>query len=548
MAEVKYKVLIADDEYWTREKIRNMIEWERYALEFLEPAEDGEDVLRKIEQNEPDILITDINMPFIDGVELIKIVHEKYPKIVVFVISGYDDFSYVKNSLVSGAINYLLKPVTKIDLVSALSKALDLISERQQSKEEEEHQRLEVQKASSLIQDRELSLLVEKEEAPFTPTIAITGDMNFAGYSLTLIKIHNLNEFMVEYQYDMNLISYRIKKEIKSIVGNEDILVFNHIYRSNEFVLITELDNTELKRIAEKILRYFSDVVKSPISIVVSEHSYSIESIHSAYIQSIAMLMTRGFDRANVILFCERNHEPSGEEVRISVSEETEKDLKHLLHSNNRRAIQELLRETIGLAYCSTQKWSYIRVKQTVKRVCNILEDYASDGSRTEDILGLESLIDYIDKVVEELDQLSLLAELDEVVAYVLEGQQEETTDTIAGVVRQAVRYVDEHYFEELSLTLLAERYHVESSYFSKMFRQETGKNLMLYIADKRIGKAKEYMKNEKLNLTEIAFMTGYDDYTYFNRVFRKLVGKSPREYRAEISKGGMPDATCEHW
>lgn len=129
MAEISYKVLVADDEYWTREKIRNMLNWQEYHMEFLEPAQDGEEVLARMESDSPDILITDINMPFVNGVELVEQVKEKYEDVVIFVISGYDDFEYVKRTLVAGAINYLLKPVTKIDLVNALSKALEIISQ-----------------------------------------------------------------------------------------------------------------------------------------------------------------------------------------------------------------------------------------------------------------------------------------------------------------------------------------------------------------------------------------------------------------------------------
>ena len=123
MNEKKYKVLIADDEYWTREKLKRMIPWEKYSLELLAPAVDGEDVLRRMEEEVPDILITDIDMPFLSGTELLAIVQEKYPKVISFVVSGYNDFAYVKDSFLAGSINYLMKPVTKMDLVNALVRA-----------------------------------------------------------------------------------------------------------------------------------------------------------------------------------------------------------------------------------------------------------------------------------------------------------------------------------------------------------------------------------------------------------------------------------------
>lgn len=110
-------------------------------------------MLNKIQLEEPDILITDINMPFINGVELLSIIKDKYPDIITFVISGYDDFQYVKDTFMSGAINYLVKPVTKIDLVNALSKALEIISTRRCAKQEEEERQMKLLKAASLIQD-----------------------------------------------------------------------------------------------------------------------------------------------------------------------------------------------------------------------------------------------------------------------------------------------------------------------------------------------------------------------------------------------------------
>ena len=107
----EYNLLVADDEYWIREKFRTILDWGEYNINFLEPARDSEEVLKRVETEACHILITDVNMPYINGVELIKRIKEKYPCIVVFVVSGYDDFSYVKESLIAGAINYLLKQI-----------------------------------------------------------------------------------------------------------------------------------------------------------------------------------------------------------------------------------------------------------------------------------------------------------------------------------------------------------------------------------------------------------------------------------------------------
>lgn len=530
MAEINYKVLIADDEYWTREKIRNMLDWKAYHLEFLEPAANGEEVLERMKTEKPDILITDINMPFVNGVELVKEVKEKYEEVVVFVISGYDDFEYVKSTLMAGAINYLLKPITKIDLVNALSKALEIISK-------EEINKKQILKAASAIQDRELSLLVEREETPFAPLITMNKEIDFAGYSLILIKIHDLKEIMAAYEYDMNYLSYSIKKMSKEVTESENLLIFNHIYRSNEFLIITELDSAEQNKMAVKLLNAIRNMTASPISIVISEHTYSIESIHTAYTQCVSLLMTRKYKKESIILFNRKQDEVIYRDLKDPLGEEAENRLKNLLKTGNAEAVKQLIFETIGVKHCEELGWEYIRLRQTVKRVCNLLTDFKMEQKSAKEIVDLENMVDVLDKTVEYMEADKLCEVIEEIVDTVVSEPKGELGSSIREVVKKAVVYINEQFFEELSLAFLSNHFGVESSYFSKVFRQETGESLMIYIAGKRIEKAKEYMLDSTINLTEIAFMVGYDDYTYFNKVFRKMTGMSPRDYRGSLHK-----------
>ena len=524
MEKVNYKLLVADDEYWTREKLRSMINWEEYHITFMKPAEDGEEVLLRIGQERPDILITDINMPFVNGVELVKAVKEKYPEIVVFVISGYDDFAYVKETLVAGAINYLLKPVSKIELVNAVSRALEIIGA-------EEKNRMQIWKAASLIQDRELSLLVEKEQTPFLP--AIMTEQEMAGCSVMLIKIHELQGYMEEYHYDMNLLSCQMKKRMKEITGIGNLLIFNHIFRSNEFIVVTEMEPAQQERAARRILDNFLREGKSPVTIAVSEHTYTMESIHSAYVQSVSVLMTRPFQRESMVIFCNQEEKNIQKTVKNRISQEIEMQIRALLKAGNRRALKELIWKDIGLGSCSGSEWGYLEVKQTVKRICNLLLEDLLQSGESAAVQEMESLTEMADKLVERLDGGLLCDMLTEMIDNTAIERKQDAGCSIRDIVRDAAAYIDSNYFEELTLIRLAEKYSVDSSYFSRMFKQETGKNLMLYIAEKRMEKAREYMEDERINLTEIAFLTGYDDYTYFSRVFKKVTGYSPREYRA---------------
>lgn len=522
-----YKILIADDEYWTREKLKNMICWEDYGLEFLEPAVDGEDALYKIKEWKPDILITDINMPFIDGVELLSKIQSGYPDMVTFVISGYDDFDYVRSSFLSGAVNYLVKPVSKIDLVNALVKALEIISEREQEK-------LQLLKAASLIQDREFSQLINRKENAFMPGISVNPGMELAGMTLVLLKIHNLHEIIRQNDHDMNLFSYNIKKELRHLMGSQEAIIFNHIYRSNEFIIVTEMEEKELVKMAEKIRVCFSSFIDSCLTICISTRSYSIESIHMAYVETVSLLMTRKFEPKDALIFPRSaSMKNEGAQTISYFSKEHEIQIRNCLKSGNVEALKRVLFDTIGIAKCRENKWTYLEVKQTIRQILNVFVDYIVAEMGKMAATGIDNLMESVDKAAEYLDEKVLTDMLEDIIQYLTPVKQEVPTGTMKNIVHQIAAYIDEHYYEELSLAALAKRYHIESSYFSKVFRQEMGENLILYITKTRIEKAKEYMKNSAVNLTEIAFMVGYDDYTYFSRVFKKNTGQSPREYRS---------------
>lgn len=526
MEKKMYKLLVADDEYWTREKIRNMLDWEAYQIIFMDPAQDGEEVLRIVGENRPDILITDINMPFVNGVELVRRVKKAYPGIVVFVISGYDDFEYVKQTLMDGAINYLLKPVTRIDLIGALSRALEIISENEENEKQ-------IVKTASLIQDRELSLLVEKESSVIPAMNFLQESGSMVGSSMMLVKIHELQELMSQYDYDLNYLSYSVKKLIKQAVGIEKLLLFNYMNRSNEFLIVTEAEPSVQRHMTIKILKVLQDLTASPVTIAVSEPSYSIESLHNAYVQSVSVLMARPFKKENAVLFSQQESSITSRSVPNHMTQELEWQLRGLLKSGSKNASLDFLRNSVGIAACEERGWTYIEVKQTVKKISTVFSDAVSQRGSAQSLRELDEMEQMMDKVLEKLDSGLVLELLEEMLLLVLAEKDGEASGTIRDMVSEAAQYIDRNYYEELTLVSLAAKYGVESSYFSRVFKQETGKNLMLYITDKRIEKAKEIMHQSQTSMAEIAFMVGYDDYTYFSKVFKKVTGMSPREYRS---------------
>lgn len=521
----KYKILIADDEYWVRKKLAALLDWESLGIECLEPAKDGQETLERVRQEHPDILVTDVNMPFINGVDLLRKLQPEFPDLVSFVVSGYDDFEYVKGCFLGGCVNYLLKPVSREDMEQAMVKALEIISAREDS-------RRKVEKASSLLRDTEFSQLVRDRETSALPTGPMEQYLGMDNMALMLIKIHNLHSVSRKFDHDLSMYAYELKKEIVRLSGKKELIVFNHIYRPGEFMIITDMAEKERKALACRILEWFSQWNDAWMTVSMTANSFSIEQINRAYKQAVAGLLSRHFEETNQIISLSEVQPSSAGPVNLSL--ELAKQLRKLLDSGNRQAVLRLLIEETGLINCCG--WLYSQVLQFVKEAGLLLADFAMKNRSEKYMADMDGLTENMSKAVETLKLENVCAAIRAAVDYLCPEHTDYAPDTTRHLVRQAAAYVDKNYFEDLTLSSLSEKFNVESSYFSRIFRQETGENLTYYITRKRIEKACTLISNDDINLTEIAFMVGYNDYSYFNRVFKKYTGMSPREYRNHIN------------
>lgn len=531
MKELPYKLLIADDEYWSREKLAKMIDWNEYGLKLLPSAANGEEVLAQIERECPDILITDINMPFIDGVELVQTIKKTHPEIIFFVVSGYDDYEYVRTTMKAGAVNYLLKPVSKTDLVEAISEALQVLYEKQSAIEMETERQKSLELASSWIYDREFSMLIDKENDVFSGSIPLKLDVS--GYTLILLKIHDMKSLPEGFYDGMLGFSYSLKKKLREWIGDESAYIFNHISKPNEFLIISDRSNSWLYKVSMKCLHMMEQLIDSPVSLILSDHCYTLNSIHSAYVQNISLLMGRKFEhRSCIIVYNEEQKTYQKEHITNKIDSKYEDMIQLFCEQRNRKRLKNLIAQKLDVRTDRNHSCTYLDISQMLKQINgHIIRGYCKN-SDAKYIIDIENMSDYVEQAVDRLDA-KLLWELEEdfvdTVLQMSEGTEQKDMKTIAKQVRQ---YIDAHYVEELTLTELAKQYGAEKTYLSKIFHQETGTNLMTYIAEKRMEQGRKLIREGKVSLTEVSYLVGYNDYTYFNRVFRKICGMSPSEYR----------------
>ena len=527
-----YRLLIADDEYWVRDELSDMLEWERYGISFLAPAEDGEKAWETVEKEKPDILITDVNMPFINGVELVKKVKVRYPDIVVIMLSGYNDFEYVKESLLAGAMDYIMKPISKMQMIQVLTKALDHINEQISIKQNREVERSQFLRASSSLNDREYSAIITNEKRHrnddlFRPSAAIGMKIPDGGFATMLIKIHGLSAFAELFQYDMSLLSYTIKQRIEEVKELNTLIVYNNIYSTSEFVLLVNEKRDVLKEKAYYLLLALKEFTGKVISIGISDVAFSESDLYSSYKEAKNALLMREFSDGSVV-------NASWDVIPLmekegDISAETKSELENILNKKPKE-LREYLFEKLGLKHIRDQKWTIYRVQEIVRYVAlTLMMKRGKSGIDPEP----EDIVNALIHAAENMEYDELMSELEiiiencggDVITEPAEGSGKKT-------VKEIAEYIKDHFFEDLSLSSLSEMYHMESTYLSRLYRRETGMTIMNSIASHRIRRAKELMSEKNSSLTDIAFRVGYDDYNYFNRVFRKFEGCSPRDYK----------------
>lgn len=515
----RYKILIADDEYWVRTKLVTLLDWEAFGLTCLPPAKDGAQALEMIRQEHPDILITDINMPFLTGLELLQKAHEEQPDLIAFVVSGYGDFDYVKGSFLSGGINYLLKPVSRMDLEKAVRQALDLIQTR------EEKRMRELRGASSLL-DARFSRLVQGRDLVIPPEAEVFFQKR--DLVLMLIKIHNIYAWIQPNGKNFGQAIYETKEDLQALSGMRDKIVFHHIYHNGEYMILCRGNQEQKQALAREICRYFEKFPEVFLTCCLTESCYCLENLPQAYEEAVRRLMSRSLNRKHQILFAGMDSKDFWMDDGMSV--ETAKLLKYCLQTQNKKDVLGLLQERLPK---NDGQGHYRQAYRLIKDICVTLTDFAI-GQKKVSSMEMDTLSDHVFRSLENMDFAGVQQGIKDMVDFLIPERQR-PADSTREIMHQAAQYIQENYFEDLTLSMLAEKFNMESSYFSKIFRQELGENVILYITQRRMEKAKEYIENTDINLTEVAFLVGYNDYSYFNRVFKKKLGMSPREYRNQV-------------
>lgn len=534
------RLLIAEDELWLRKRLVSTIDWSSYGISEVYEAEDGGEALEIALKEKPDIVITDIRMPELSGIDLMKKLNENSIFSKMIVVSGYDDFEYAQGALRMGAINYLLKPVDEEELLDSVKRCVEELK-----KEKNKETVFDKQSAASeMLMEHIYEDLIFETSEKRTEELLQKLSRKEIGFPFQSAAVVNMQ--VREHTFFVN---DKVKSDMWSVYQwlrrnlQEDCYECQYLYmRGSQIVLLLFGDDLEAKFMervenwVQLILEALQKELNISLFMAAGDVTDDFSGIHRSYEMAQKKIKEKRTEEKRILAL--RNQETEQElntrfddvygeydfkllikEIRNGDSEKAQTELQAILQSSSRR-LQSADMMKLQLFYMNFIN----RIAGACLPEC---EAYA-DELAMQCMTVMRELI-YIgsDTIVTEMWDC-----LRKFVEKLVEVYQENNGKRKHWMIDQVLQYVEENYNTALSTRDIAGRFFMNTSYFSKLFHEQMGCTFSNYLINVRVEKAKMMLTQTNMKLYDIAEAVGYTNVQYFSTIFKEKEGLTPSAFR----------------
>lgn len=505
------KVFLVEDEKIIRKSIKNNVKWEENGFEFAGEAPDGEMALPMIEKLHPDIVITDIKMPFMDGLELSDILKKKMPKIQIIILSGYGEFDYAKEAIKIGVTDYLTKPVTGEQLLEALNKVKQKLDKKKRQEEDikklqknikTQMKNMRYQFFGNLIRGKiSVSKLMEQGNE-------LGIDLMAPAYNFMLFKIFSKNENDTEAVYDLRT--------------KEDAIVEEVIQVAKDYVAAL---TKRMKK--EKELQWFAGIGHAVERLHNLSESYDSASKAFAYQYQSSGNEAVFFDKLD-----NEKIERAEDLQQVDFTKVNSESLEEFLRNGKEEAVHLFVEEytkTLGKSNMDSFMFCQYMLINIQVGVMKFVEKMGVEKANID-----RTFKDYKQQIAAVSTGEKAAEYIEELIIQAIRMRNERLGKKHSSLITEAKEFIVKNYQEEtLSLSDVADQVGLSSSHFSTTFKQETGKSFVEFLTSVRMDKAKEMLCFTDMKASQISYEVGYKDPHYFSYLFKKTQGCTPSEYRS---------------
>lgn len=527
------RIMIADDEKWVRATIKSLIPFEKLGMELMCEAANGIEALELCRSGMPDILLTDIMMPGLTGLDLIKELKECAPNLKIAIISGYSDFEYAKTAMKYGINDYLLKPVDEAELIQVLEKFKHALCEQERQKDAKLREKEAYRRALPVMCEAFLNRVVSGN---YLTAEGIRSELSKYGvslpgqyFSIAVISPDDVHAFdsRENSNYFKTIVKRVMKKALKAVS-------FTNPANSRAVISIFSLDckdNGSFMPAFEMIARLVNRRFDTTVSAGISAPTRQLGMLPQLYVQALTALDARFFKNPRGI----HHYTASGfsEDVPVQLTEELlNKIVLNLKLSNIQTAFSYIDNVASTFRQHGNIKPELVReffwqLVQSIISMLNIQIPFI----RHESMLTGEH-------PYERIRSALFLAQLEgytrDVLQNIFDFYHDRNPVNNANLVENAKRVIETNYFGDISLEQVAKHVHLSPAYLSELFKKETGMSFIDYKTIVRMENAKKLLNSTSLNIYDISSKVGYSDPKYFSKLFKKITGKTVYEYRKE--------------
>lgn len=523
---MKYRVVLVDDEPAIAQGLGFLIQRFVPECEVAALAYDGQEGYEKILKLKPEIVITDIRMPEMDGIEMIQKLKEEGGEYHFVILSGYEEFEYARSAIQLGVEEYITKPVEEEELCAVLGKVCGKIDK--ECSQKKDHERIQSAVEEYMIRDY-LEGKLNRPELMREKMPEWGFPVSGAACACAILEVHAQEKSR----------THNLAEQVRELSGRYMDFGLRHLIVENSEIMVTLIlsvpEGTELKKIQNwigMIRLELAELTDDQVSAGISLMHYHGMEIRDAFTEAECALnykLLKGMDCC--ISYEQIRDIESGTEM---VSEEDLRKLEQGIDMMD----ENLCRETLDHIFRKISREKDVSLEQLRMLSLNLLltgirkmpfMQFQLNEYLGKNIFSLESISKF--KTIEQLKNwiFNILKSMNELM---LKDNLPEKRD----VIEEAKEYIRKNFDQDISLNDISERFFINPSYFSQLFKKKTGKTYQNYLIEMRVARAKKLLDETDLKIYEICALVGYSDANHFNRIFERVEGVKPSEYR---KKGG---------
>jgi two-component system response regulator YesN len=527
-----YKLLIVDDEKIIRNTLADTLPWGNYGISEVLQAQNGEIALDLVEKYRPQIILTDIKMPGIDGLELSSIVKERFSNIVIIVLSGYDEFSLVKKAMNIGVLDYVLKPVCEDEMERVMKKAVDCVDRNMEEDIREKLINQEISRGNNALKTKLFTELVTNSyvdsESAFLQLSKLDTKLTYHDYFMVVFYLTDANkEFFTKSGFDLELLTFGLINIIEEVCSRLTPNFGTFTCLDYNIALVIEgykSDSDEIKDFIKKIHGHIRDFINTDIITGVSANYHSGREIKVSFEEAYEQSVRKDYYGSDA----EVKIEDSGI-MQNALLAKKQNILRENIYACNAKQADAVIDEIYDTA-CRFGI-PVVQIKIINAFLLNDLLDLSEKlNSDLRNVLGSQN---NLFKKLEELKNLKSSKNfMKETAGKLISLISARNAAKKKKVINGILTYIENNYNQEITLYALADKFDVEYTNLSKMFKEDVGELFSKYLIDLRINKAKKFLLHSEMKVYEIGNLVGYNDVKYFTRLFKESEGVTPMVFK----------------